>query len=209
MTTNLVHIAIVEDNDEIRESLALILNGTPGFHCKHVFPDAESAVKEIPNIYVNVVLMDIDLPGKSGIEAVALLKKQVPEVEFVMLTVHKDDESVFGSLCAGASGYLVKDSPPARVIQSVEEVHNGGSPMSAIIARKVAQSFHVQHENPLSARETEILKLLTDGMNYRAIGEELFISPLTVKSHIKNIYSKLHVSSRAEAVKAAILRKIV
>ncbi|MEM7161656.1 MAG: response regulator transcription factor [Bacteroidota bacterium] len=210
MENEIIHVAIVEDNDEIRETLSLIISGTKGFHCKHTFIDAESAIKELPNLYVNVVLMDIDFPGISGLEAVKELKPSMPEVEFLMLTIHQDEESIFQSLCAGATGYLVKDSGPAEILKSIEEVHKGGSPMSMQIARKVAKSFFQEKkENPLSEREGEVIQLLSEGFNYKAIANELFISPETVKSHIKNIYSKLHVNNSASAIKKAIKKGLI
>lgn len=201
----IIHVAIVEDDDEIRQTLALIINGTPGYFCRHTFVDAESAVKELPSLYVNVVLMDIELPGISGIEAIKKLKPNLLETDFIMLTIKQDETSIFNSLCAGASGYLMKDTPPSELLQSIKEVHKGGSPMSTNIARKVILSFQkITPPSPLSDRETEILQLLCDGMNYRSIAEKIFLSSHTVKSHIKNIYKKLHVNSRAEAVKRAI-----
>lgn len=201
----IIHVAIVEDDDEIRQTLALIINGTPGYFCKHTFVDAESAVKELPSLYVNVVLMDIELPGITGIEAIKKLKPKLSETDFIMLTIKQDETSIFNSLCAGASGYLMKDTPPSELLQSIKEVHKGGSPMSTNIARKVILSFQkTSPPSPLSDRETEILQLLCDGMNYRSIAEKIFLSSHTVKSHIKNIYRKLHVNSRAEAVKKAI-----
>jgi len=203
--SEIIHVAIVEDDDEIRQTLALIINGTPGYFCKHTFMDAESAIKELPNLYVNVVLMDIELPGITGIEAIKKLKPNLAETDFIMLTIMQDETSIFNSLCAGASGYLLKDTPPSELLQSIKEVFKGGSPMSTNIARKVILSFQkTSPPSPLSNRETEILQLLCDGMNYRSIAEKIFLSSHTVKSHIKNIYKKLHVNSRAEAVKKAI-----
>lgn len=209
MSNQIIHVAIVEDDDEIRQTLALIINGTPGFYCKHTFTDAESAVVELPNLYAHVVLMDIELPGISGIEAIRKLKAKLPATDFLMLTVRADDESVFNSICAGASGYLMKDTPPSELLKSIEEVQKGGAPMSANIARKVIHSFHNFQPSPLSERETEILKKLSEGMNYRSIADEIFLSPHTVKTHIKNIYKKLHVNSRAEAVKKAIEDRLI
>lgn len=204
MSDKIIQVAIIEDDSEIRQTLALIIKGTPGFYCQNTFADAESAIDQIPNLVLDVVLADIDLPGVSGIEAVKKLKVQKPEIDFLMLTVQQDDESVFRSICAGASGYLIKDTPPSELLKSIQEVHNGGAPMSTNIARKVIQSFHKWQPSPLSDRETEILKLLSNGMNYRSIAAQLFLSPHTVKTHIKNIYGKLHVNSRAAAVKKAI-----
>ena len=202
MTENIL-VSIVEDNDEIRQTIALIIDGTPGFTCKYTFENAEKAVKEIPDLPIDVVLMDIDLPGMSGIIGMKKIKEKNPEIDFIMLTIHKDDESVFQSLCYGASGYLVKETPPTELLRSIREVYNGGAPMSSSIARKVIGSFHKKVENPLSDRESEILQLLCDGLNCKAIAEDKFISIDTVKSHVKNIYLKLEVNNRAEAVNKA------
>ena len=208
MKSETIHIAIVEDDNEIRQTLTLIIDGSRGFSCKYAFPDGESALASIANLPVDVVLMDIDLPGKSGIEVTRLLKQNCPEVDFIMLTVQSDDESIFESLCAGASGYLLKDTSPADLLVSIREVHNGGAPMTSQIARRIIQSFRII-ENPLSGRETEILKMLSQGMNYKDVAEDLFLSPHTVKTHIKNIYSKLHVKNRAEAIYKAIKQKLI
>ena len=209
MSEQPIHVGIVEDDQEIRQTLALIINGTPGFHCQHTYGDCESALEALPNSYVNVVLMDIELPGMTGIECIRQLKPQLPDTDFIMLTIKQDDDSIFQSVCAGASGYLVKDTPPSELLKSIREVYNGGAPMTASIARKVIHSFHNFRPSPLSERETEILRLLSDGMNYRSIAEQIFLSAHTVKTHIKNIYKKLHVNSRAEAVKKALKDRLI
>ncbi|MEM8907363.1 MAG: response regulator transcription factor [Bacteroidota bacterium] len=209
MSREIIHVAIVEDDDEIRQTLALIINGTPGYYCKHTFIDCESAIKELPNLYVNVVLMDIELPGITGIEGIRQLKPQLPNTDFIMLTIKQDDESIFTSLRVGASGYLAKDTPPTDLLKAIREVYEGGAPMSTRIAKKVILSFQNVAPSPLSDRETEILKLLCEGLNYRSIADQIFLSAHTVKSHIKNIYRKLHVHSRAEAVRKAIKDRLV
>lgn len=206
VTAENISVSIVEDNEEIRKTIALIIDRTPGFNCKHTFENAETAIKEIHNLDVDVVLMDIDLPGISGINGMVKIKEKCPEIDFIMLTIHKDSETVFQSLCSGASGYLVKETPPAELLRSIREVYGGGAPMSSSIARKVIDSFHRKVENPLSEREMELLQSLCDGLNYKAIAEDKFISPETVKSHIKNIYRKLEVNNRAEAVSKAYKR---
>ncbi|HPF10853.1 MAG TPA: response regulator transcription factor [Flavobacteriaceae bacterium] len=203
-----IHIAIVEDDPEIRQTLSLIIDGSQGFVCKHVFPDGESAIKGIKDIPVDVVLMDIDLPGISGIEATRLMKREHPKMDFIMLTVQSDDDSIFESLCVGASGYLLKDTNPADLLVHIREVFEGGSPMSSQIARRIINSFRII-ENPLSDRETEVLKNLSKGFNYKEIAEEMYLSPHTVKTHIKNIYGKLHVNNRAEAIYKAIKQKLI
>ncbi|NQZ45571.1 MAG: response regulator transcription factor [Flavobacteriaceae bacterium] len=208
MQTRNIHIAIVEDDDEIRQTMRLIIDGTPGFFCKQSFPDGESALSTLCEVDVDIVLMDINLPGKSGIEVTRILKSKQPELDIIMLTVQSDDDSIFESLCAGASGYLLKDTSPADLLVHIREVHEGGAPMSGQIARRIINSFRII-ENPLSTRETEILKMLSKGMNYKEIAEEIFLSPHTIKTHIKNIYSKLHVNNRAEAIYKAIKQKLI
>ncbi len=211
MEQRIIHVAIIEDDEDIRTTLAYILQGTPGYHCKHTYVDSESAIKELPNVYVNVVLTDIELPGASGIEAVRKLKPLLPDVDFVMLSVRQDDESLFKSLCAGASGYLTKDTPPHILIKSIREVYNGGAPMTSSLARRVFTSFQKKNrtDSPLSSRETEVLGLLCEGHNYKSIAVKLFISGHTVKTHVKNIYTKLHVTNRAAAVSRAIKEDLV
>jgi Response regulator containing a CheY-like receiver domain and an HTH DNA-binding domain len=205
MPGRIIHVAIIEDDEDIRNALTYIINGTPGFHCRHTFVDSESAIKELPSIYVNVVLVDIELPGISGIESVRILKSQMTDVDFVMLSVRQDDEAIFASLCAGATGYLAKDTPPHILLKGIEEVANGGSPMSASIARRVVSTFNRSaHISPLSKRETEVLGLLCQGKNYKIIAQDLYISGHTVQAHVKNIYRKLEVNSRGEAVSKAI-----
>jgi len=208
MNAGTIHIAIVEDDNEIRQTLTLIIDGSQGFSCKYAFPDGESALASIGNLPVDVVLMDIDLPGKSGIDVTRQLKKECPEIDFIMLTVQSDDDSIFESLCVGASGYLLKDTDPADLLVHIKEVHEGGSPMSSQVARRIINSFRII-ENPLSERETEVLKMLSKGMNYKEVAEDIYLSPHTVKTHIKNIYSKLHVNNRAEAIYKALKQKLI
>ncbi len=208
MNNETIHLAIVEDDNEIRQTLTLIIDGSPGFSCKYAFPDGESALASIGNLPIDIVLMDIDLPGKSGIEVTRLLKPKNPELDFIMLTVQSDDDSIFQSLCAGASGYLLKDTGPVALLGHIREVFKGGAPMSSQIARRIISSFRII-ENPLSDRETEILKMLSLGLNYKDVAEDLFLSPHTVKTHIKNIYAKLHVKNRAEAIYKAIKKNLI
>ena len=138
----LIQVALVEDDPEIRQLLQLIIDGSPGFSCKLAFEDSESALADIPTYQPDVVLMDIDLPGMSGIECVIELKEIMPDLDIIMLTIHEDGESVFDSLCAGATGYLVKETPPAELLDAIREAHEGGAPMSTQIARKIVKSFH-------------------------------------------------------------------
>jgi len=208
MSLDIIRIAIVEDDSEIRQTLTLIIDGTNGFSCKHAYPDGESAAEAIPTLSVDVVLMDIDLPGISGIDLIRKLKPLCPSIDFIMLTVKSDDDSIFESLCVGATGYLLKDTNPAELLLHIKEVVDGGSPMSSRVARKIINSFRII-ENPLSERETEVLRMLSKGMNYKEVATAIYLSPHTVKTHIKNIYNKLHVNNRAEAIYKAIKQKLI
>ncbi|MCB0835270.1 MAG: response regulator transcription factor [Bacteroidetes bacterium] len=209
MKPSLIHTALVEDDHEIRQLLKLIIDGSPGFTCNLAFEDAESAIEGIPRYRPDIVLMDIDLPGMSGISCVRELKNTMPDLDIIMLTIKEDDESVFESLCAGASGYLVKETPPVELLAAIQEAHQGGAPMSAHIARKIVSSFHAVRKSPLSSRETEVLRMLCKGDNYKSIAEAIFVSTNTVKAHIKNIYKKLHVHTRAEAVSKALKDRLI
>ncbi|MBI5726401.1 MAG: response regulator transcription factor [Ignavibacteriales bacterium] len=203
MSTNNIKIAIVEDNAGIRESMALLINGSPGFSCLEVYGSAEEAVKELPHKQIDVVLMDINLPHMNGIDCTRIIKEKMPDVQIIMQTVYENTEMIFESLKAGASGYLLKRTPPVKVLEAIEDVFKGGSPMSSQIARMVVESFHQKLEVPegnLTTREEEILTLLSKGFKYREIAESLFISMDTVRTHIRHIYEKLHVRSRTEAV---------
>jgi DNA-binding NarL/FixJ family response regulator len=206
-----IRVAIVEDNDSIRDSLALILNGSPGMRCSGAFRIAEEAVRNIPQHQTDVVLMDIHLPGQSGIECVRQLKAVASKLQIIMLTIENDSHRVLESLKAGASGYLVKNLPPVQILSAVEEVHRGGSPMSSQIARLLVQQFQQLVPEPdaraqLTPREKEVLELTTKGYLSKEIAERLVLSTQTVETHFRNIYEKLQVRSRAEAV-ARFLRK--
>jgi DNA-binding NarL/FixJ family response regulator len=204
-----ITVSIVEDDSEIRKMLSLIIDRTPGYSCKQTYGDCESAIEAISKKPADVVLMDIHLPKMSGIEGVQILKEKLPETDFIMLTIQEDNDSVFNSLCAGATGYLLKDTPPALLLNAIKEVKEGGSPMSPGIARRIITSFRPNSDSPLSRRESEILEMLCNGDNYKIIADSLFISGHTVRAHIKNIYRKLQVSSRGEAVNKAIKDRLV
>ncbi|MGH1366237.1 MAG: response regulator transcription factor [Calditrichia bacterium] len=209
MSDPVISVAIVEDDREIRDLLTLIIDSSPGFTCKQSFNDCESAIEPILAETPQVVLMDIDLPGMSGINGVAALKEKLLATDFIMLTIKEDDDSIFDSLCAGATGYLLKDTGPADLLLAIREVVDGGSPMSAGIARRVTNSFKRSTDSPLTTRETEVLNMLCDGKNYKEIATDMFISGDTVRVHIKNIYRKLQVNSRGQAVKKAIKDRLV
>ncbi|MFK7920382.1 MAG: response regulator [Bacteroidia bacterium] len=205
-----IYIAIVEDDPEIRQLLELILNGSPGFNCSHSFPDAESALQRLSSDPPDLVLMDIQLPGMDGIQCTQQLRALHPKLDIIMLTVQEEDDDIFDSLCAGATGYLVKETPPVKLLAAIEEARAGGSPMSPRIARRVIASFRQSPvKTPLSERETEVLTLLCDGRNYRQIAEQLFVSTNTIKAHIKHIYEKLQVHNRAEAVRKAMEDRLI
>jgi len=197
-------IGIVEDEQKIREGLAVLINGSNGFLCEHTFDNAESAIEEIPELLLDVVLVDIHLPGKTGIECVAELKSVCKNTQFIMLTSFEDSESVFSSLKAGATGYLTKTTQPSKILEALTDVYNGGSPMSSHIARKIVNSFNIYEKNieleKLSMREKEILSLLSEGYRYKEIANKIFLSTETVRTHIRNIYEKLQVNSRTDAL---------
>lgn len=201
----MITVSIVEDDQRVRESLAVLINGAENIRCVSTNATGEAALEDIARRKPDVVLMDINLPGISGIECVRKLKAQLPKLQILMLTMYEDDEKVFQSLVAGASGYLVKRTSPAELLKAIEEVQSGASPMSGKIARTVVEYFRtLQTAEPqqeyLSKREEEILGLLVKGYRYKEIADALSISYETVRSHLKNIYDKLHVHSRTEAV---------
>ena len=197
-------VIVVEDDRGLREQLVKILNSGPAIRCIGACGSAEDALRVIPAKGPDVVLMDIRLPGMSGIECVAELRQAMPNLQIIMLTVYEDSESIFRALKAGAAGYLVKSSPPAKLLEAILDVSKGGAPMSSHIARKVVQHFHgagpADGEEALSPREREVLDLLAGGYIYKEIGEKLGISPETVRTYVKNICEKMHVRSRLEAV---------
>ena len=200
-----INVSIVEDDAGIRESLATLINGASKFKCVSSYANAEEALKDIPLKKPDVVLMDINLPRMNGIECVQKLKAILPKVHVLMLTVFEDGDQSIKSLMAVANGYLLKRTKPAKLLEAIEEVHRGDSPMSAKIARNVVEYFNKKGvANPktveLSKREEEILDLLVKGYRYKEISDALGISFDTVRSHLRNIYEKLHVSSRTEAV---------
>ncbi|MCG3156365.1 MAG: Transcriptional regulatory protein DegU [bacterium] len=208
----MIRVAIVEDEDEIRESLAIIIGGAPGFTCVGAYADCEAALQRLESDLPEVVLMDIRFrPGRmSGIEGVRRIKARWPEMDLVMLTIYEDNDLIFESLRAGACGYLLKHTPPAELLASLQEVVAGGAPMSTKIARLVVGSFqHSQTGPQLTPRQREILQKLREGKSYRTIGEDLFISENTVKCHIKKIYELLHVHTQAEAIAKAFEKNLL
>jgi len=193
-------VAIVDDNRDLREGLQIALSELPKeFNCIGAFADAEQALEMIPQLKPQVMLMDINLPGISGIECVRRLKQDLPELNVIMLTVYAEDKTVFDSLCAGACGYITKNSTPSQIMDAIRDVQLGGAPMSPRIARMVVSSFNNFTTSSLTEREQEILSLLSKGKSYKMTADELCISHDTVRFHIKNIYKKLEVHSLQEA----------
>lgn len=209
-----ITVAIVEDNNALREGLTQLLQGTTGFKCVGVFGNAEQFLAQAESLRPRVVLMDIGLPGMSGIEAVQRLKIIAPETAVMMLTVYEDDKRIFDAICAGASGYLLKKTPPAKLLDAISEVHNGGAPMTARVARRVLAMFQdlspkVPPQCRLSNREREVLAALVEGLSYKMIADRCTISIDTVRTHVKHVYEKLHVNSKGQAISLAIKTKLV
>jgi len=198
-------VVVVEDDRGLREQIVAILRTAPDIKCIGAYATAEEALSKIPSQNPDVVLMDIGLPGMSGIECVAQIKKQSTAPQIIMVTVYEDSDRIFRALKAGANGYLVKSSPPDELLDAVRDVDTGGAPMSSHIACKVVEHFHVQapssqETHNISQREEQVLSLLASGFIYKEIGDQLGISMETVRSHVKNICQKMHVRNRVEAV---------
>jgi DNA-binding NarL/FixJ family response regulator len=209
-----VRVVIVEDMREVREGLAALINGTRGFSCAGSHRSMEEALHRIEGERPDVILTDIGLPGMSGIEGIRRLREQLPEVPILALTVYDNDENVFDALCAGATGYLLKNTPPARLLESITEVVNGGAPMSPKVARRVVRLFREFRppENApcrLTPQESELLRLLVEGHHKKTAAREMGITFNTVSFHLKNIYSKLQVHSKTEAVAKALREHLI
>ncbi|MCA0235180.1 MAG: response regulator transcription factor [Bacteroidetes bacterium] len=207
-----IRTLIYEDNTDMRGALAALIGGTEGFELSGAFDNCLGIVEQAATLRPDVVLMDIDMPGMSGIEGVARLKKAHPQVEALMLTVFDDDNRVFEAVCAGASGYLLKKTAPARILDAIKEVTEGGAPMSPVIARKVLQLFPGKPAerdvdlDKLTARELEVVKALSRGFSYKMVAAELNISIETVRTYVKRIYEKLQVHSVSEAISKVFLK---
>ncbi|MDJ1500631.1 response regulator transcription factor [Xanthocytophaga agilis] len=199
-----IRISVVEDISEIREGIRFVINQTPGFECVSVYENAEDAAAALPALCPDIVVMDINLPGMSGIDCIRKVRAVTSHIQFMMFTVFEEGEQVFEALSAGASGYLLKKTPPHKIIEALQELYEGGSPMSASIARKIVNSFQKtlpsEESQKLSVREKEILDHLAKGLLYKEIASKLSISTGTVRQHIHNIYEKLHVQNRTEAI---------
>jgi len=208
-----IRVAIFEDNKLVRDALQAILSGTPGYSCTGVFPDGNRWELDIRRSEPDVVLMDIEMPGLNGIEITKYICEKFPEVKILIQTVFNDSEKIFQALCSGASGYILKNDPPHKYLEAINEVYNGGAPMSSTVAKKMLGFFanknivlvspgHTDYR--LSEREKELLRLMIEGHDYKTIADKTFISYETVRTHVKHIYKKLHVASRSEAVMKAI-----
>jgi DNA-binding NarL/FixJ family response regulator len=209
-----IKVAIVEDERDIRECLCLLVSGTEGYVCSGSYRTMEEALEKIPRQMPDVVLSDIGLPGMSGIDGVRTLKERFPDLLVLMLTVYDDDDRIFDAMCAGACGYLLKKTPPARLLDSLKEAVGGGAPMSPEVARRVIALFRdirppERAEYHLTPHETRLLKLFVEGHNYKTAAAELRVSVNTVNFHVRSIYDKLQVHSRSEAVAKALRNRLV
>jgi len=212
----MVNVVVVDDNSTIRNGLKLLIDSTDGYNCSAAFENCEDMLLQIEKIRPDVLLMDIDLPGMSGIEGIKKVKVILPETIILVLTIYDENEVIFDALCAGASGYLVKKTPPSRLLEAIKEANEGGAPMSGHIARKVVAFFQQKKVATtsdsnilLTPREKEVLSGLVEGNSYKAIASTLFISVETVRFHFRNIYKKLHVHSQSEAVSKAIKEGLI
>ncbi len=211
---DVIKIAIIEDQREIREGLAMLIGMTPGYRCTGSYRSMEEALEKIASDFPDVVLSDIGLPGMDGIEGIRILKERHPDLLALVLSVYDDDERIFDALCAGACGYLLKKTPPARLIESLREAAGGGAPMSPEVARRVITLFRdfrppERAEYHLTPHETRLLKLLVEGHNYKTAAAELKVSVNTVSFHLRKIYEKLQVHSKSEAVAKALRDRLV
>jgi DNA-binding NarL/FixJ family response regulator len=210
----IIAVAIIEDQREVREGVAILINGTKGYKCVGQYRSMEEALANLGKQAPDAILVDIGLPGMSGIDGIRILKDRFPEVTLLAFTVYDDDENIFDTLCAGASGYLLKNTPPARLLEGLREVVSGGAPMSPEVARRVIELFRDvrppgRTDRQLTPQETEIMKLLVEGHSYKTAAAELGITINTVSFHLRNVYAKLQVHSKSEAVSRALRDKIV
>jgi len=207
--TSDIRIVIIEDDETIRDAYTYLINEAAGYSVANAYSSAEHALKGLKQDDPHIVLLDVELPGINGLEAIPKIRAQVEDVYIIMLTVYDHQQTVFDALSKGAAGYLTKSTSPAKIIEALGEVMEGGGPMSANIARMVVHSFQRSQQSPLTRRETEILEQIADGKTRSRIASEMFIDLETVKSHLKNIYAKLDVHSRADAIKTAKQNKYI
>ena len=202
-------IVIVEDNEAVREGFTLIINSVNKYFVVNGYDNCEEALKNLRKDKPEIVIMDLELPGMNGIEGIGEIKKLNPGVDIIVNSIYENSELVFQALCAGANGYITKNASHYELLDAIDEVINGGAPMSSKIAKLVVNSFQKNPNSPLSARETEVLELLSKGKSYSMIARDLYITKETAKSHIKNIYSKLQVNSKSEAIEKATREKLI
>lgn len=212
-----IRVAIFEDNKLVRDALQAILNGTEGYTCTGAFADGSRWMQDVKRSEPDVILMDIEMPGLNGIELSSLVLNLFPSIKILIQTVFNDTDKIFKALCAGASGYILKNDPPHKYIEAITQVYNGGSPMSPVVAKKVLGFFSNKNiilispdnnDYQLSSREKDILRMMVEGENYKAIADKAYISYETVRTHVKHIYKKLHVACRSEAVMKAVQQSI-
>jgi DNA-binding NarL/FixJ family response regulator len=213
-STEVIKAAVVEDMKDIRDGLTTLINFTEGFRCTGSYRSMEEALARIDSEVPDVLLSDIGLPGMSGIQGIRIIKERYPDMQVLMLTVYDDDDRIFDALCAGASGYLLKRTPPAKLLDSIREAMSGGSPVSPEVASRVIKFFREFHsaereDYDLTPHETRLLKLLTEGYNYQTAAEKLGVSYNTVKFHVRHIFDKLQVHSKSEAVVKAMRDRLV
>jgi len=209
-----IGVVIIEDMREVREGLTMLINGTPGFRCVGSYRSMNEALGRIGEHPADIILTDIGLPGMSGIEGARILHDRLPDVPILALTIYDNDEKIFASLCAGASGYLLKNTPPAKLLESLTEAINGGAPMSPEVARRVVKLFRDFHppdhaDYRLTPQEVELLKLIVNGHHYKTAAQQMGIAVATVSFHLKNIYAKLQVHSKSEAVSKALRERLI
>ena len=209
MAQQKARLCIVEDNEHVKEGYELLLSSHERYVVAGSYTTMEAAIKRLGYDKPDVVLVDVDLPGMNGIEGIKRMREKRPSTRFLVITVHENSDTVFEALVAGAIGYITKNSDYHRVVDALDEVLSGGAPMSTHIARMVVQSFRASEQSPLSKRETEVLNHLAQGKTYHAIADDLFVSTETIKSHIKNIYEKLQVNNKADAIVLAMKKKLI
>jgi DNA-binding NarL/FixJ family response regulator len=209
-----IRVVIIEDLREVREGLTMLVHGTSGFQCVASYRTMEDALREIGTTMPDVILIDIGLPGMNGVEGTRILRERFPEVPILALTVYDDDDNVFDAICAGASGYLLKNTTPARLLEALREVVDGGAPMSPDVARRVVTVFRAFRPPPraayhLTPQETDLLKLMVEGHHYKTAAAAMGITTSTVSFHLKHIYEKLQVHSKTEAVSKALRERVI
>lgn len=209
----MIKVVLFEDNPQLREGLAMLIGGTEGYEVLATYKDCSNLVNDLNRHQPDVVLMDIDMPGMNGIEALKLLRQHFPDIKVLMLTVFDDNKNIFESLKSGANGYILKKTQPAKLLEYINDAYNGGAPMTASVATQVLNMFtklesYSKTDYNLSEREKQVLQLLVNGYSYKMIASEMFIAIDTVRSHIKKIYEKLHVNSKSEAVATAFRNKL-